>query len=71
MGLPKRHDRAFAEALENITNGFIENSAFCTIHVTILIKFFCYGGFCFTRCHFLISKYKCKGQICVFGKVLV
>jgi hypothetical protein len=37
MGLPKRHDRAFAKPLKNITDGFIEHGALCTIHVTILL----------------------------------
>jgi hypothetical protein len=58
MGLPKWHDRAFAEAFENIADGFVEDGALCTIYITILLKFFCYGGFRFSRGHVLLSKYK-------------
>ncbi len=66
MSLPKRHDRSFAEALEDITDGFIENGTLGTVYLSSGLFFF-YCGFS-SRGHVLLSKYKCKGQICVFGK---
>src|SRR5512139_2579334 len=66
MGLAQRHDRSFAEALEDITDGFIEDGTLGAIHLPGGLFFF-YCGFS-SRGHVLLSKYKCKGQICVFGK---